>query len=287
MHNFACMGTRCSGEGGGANLSGGDATVRNNRFISNTASLQAYGYGGGLELQGSRNVLNGNLFQGNVATSQGNGYGGGLALSWVYHTALDANVFLSNTATLSPTATGIGGGLDIAYSQAFTFTNNLLAANQANTASGGFAYQSNPWHPGDAIWVHTTIADNHAPSGVFISTYNTLVFSNTILSGHPLGISVTTGSTVTFAATLWHNDTDWGSGGTILTGTHNLWGDPRFVAPDVGNYHLRADSPAIDVGLDVGVAADMDGESRPQGALPDLGADEFWPRLYLPLVMKP
>ncbi|RMF46099.1 MAG: hypothetical protein D6755_07080, partial [Anaerolineae bacterium] len=216
-HNVACTGTRCDGEGGGANVSGDDAIIRDNRFVENTASQQAYGYGGGLELQGSGNVLDGNLFQDNVATLQGEGYGGGLALWWVGHTVLDGNILLSNTATLSPTAAGAGGGMDVHYGQALTFTNNVLVANQANTAGGGFSFQSNMWHPGSAILRHTTIADNVSPSGVSLSAYTTLVFTNTILSGHSVGITVTSGSTSTLNATLWNNTTNWGGGGTILT----------------------------------------------------------------------
>ena len=33
-------------------------------------------------------------------------------------------------------------------------------------------------------------------------------------------------------------------------------------------------------------AQDIDGESRPRGTGYDLGADEFWYRVYLPLVLR-
>ena len=42
-------------------------------------------------------------------------------------------------------------------------------------------------------------------------------------------------------------------------------------------YHLTAASAAIDQGVDAGVTTDIDGQVRPMGLAPDLGADEFQP----------
>ncbi len=92
-----------------------------------------------------------------------------------------------------------------------------------------------------------------------------------------MGIHVTAGSVANLEATLWGNDTDWQGPGTIIVGTHNYWGDPAFVDPDLGDYHLRSSSAAIDWGVFAGVTVDFDGEPRPMGAGYDLGADEFQP----------
>jgi hypothetical protein len=51
-------------------------------------------------------------------------------------------------------------------------------------------------------------------------------------------------------------------------------GGPAF-APD--GYHLRAGSAAIDRGVDAGVTSDIDGNARPYGSAPDLGAVEYVP----------
>ncbi len=77
--------------------------------------------------------------------------------------------------------------------------------------------------------------------------------------------------------TLWGNDTDWGGAGTIIIGTVNVWGDPAFVDPDAGDYHLGPGSAAIDAGVNAGVTTDIDGNPRPHGGGFDLGADEYWP----------
>ena len=53
----------------------------------------------------------------------------------------------------------------------------------------------------------------------------------------------------------------------------------RFNRPDVApyDYHLTANSAAIDQATGGTVTADIDGDARPQGAARDLGADEFVP----------
>jgi parallel beta-helix repeat protein len=54
----------------------------------------------------------------------------------------------------------------------------------------------------------------------------------------------------------------------------DVWNvDPRLD----GEYHLLPDSPCIDAGIDLGVATDMVGVPRPQGASVDMGAFEFIP----------
>ena len=48
-----------------------------------------------------------------------------------------------------------------------------------------------------------------------------------------------------------------------------------FVDPDHYDYRLKAGSPAIDAGLDVGCVKDLAGTKVPQGKAPDIGAYEF------------
>ncbi|MHC4108382.1 MAG: choice-of-anchor Q domain-containing protein, partial [Planctomycetota bacterium] len=65
----------------------------------------------------------------------------------------------------------------------------------------------------------------------------------------------------------------------LLFGENNLDTDPLFLDPATGEYHLAAESPAINAGDPGFVAAadetDIDGDPRVVGAVVDLGADEF------------
>lgn len=66
-----------------------------------------------------------------------------------------------------------------------------------------------------------------------------------------------------------------------VAGDHDLVGvDPLFMDVDGGNYHLQANSPAVDAGEGLAsVGADFDGVTRPQGSTWDIGAFEFAPAL--------
>jgi len=65
--------------------------------------------------------------------------------------------------------------------------------------------------------------------------------------------------------------------GDAQTGAGDLSVDPMFVDPGNKDYRLQAGSPAIDTGAAWGLTTDFDGNERPAGAAPDLGAFEFQP----------
>ncbi len=178
-----------------------------------------------------------------------------------------------------------GGGVFFSQSDAW-LTNNIIYANLANFGSGIAAGESAPH------LLHTTIANNTGGSGVgiFVSS-GSMALTNTILVSHTVGIEVALGSTATLEATVGYgNNTDWVGDGVMITGTINLWGNPIFIDPDIGNYHIGAGSAAIDEGVDAGVSIDVDNEPRPYQA-PDIGADEYWPPgalkpVYLPTILQ-
>jgi hypothetical protein len=117
--------------------------------------------------------------------------------------------------------------------------------------------------------------------------------TNTIIVSHTVGIYVEPGSTATLESTLWGsgawaNGTDWAGTGTIST-TSDLWGNPDFVDPNAGDYHIGPASAAIDQGVNAGVTNDIDFHPRPYQT-PDIGADEYWPPgalkfIYLPITL--
>jgi hypothetical protein len=146
--------------------------------------------------------------------------------------------------------------------------------------------------------LHTTIADNRGGdgSGVYVTEElgyapSTAMLTNTILVSHAVGIRVTLGNTATLENTLWHgNGKDTDGAGRICTGTLSVDGDPAFVDPGIGDYHIGPSSAGIDRAVDTGVTVDIDGELRPDGCFADIGADEYQGRgchrEYLPISLR-
>jgi len=185
-----------------------------------------------------------------------------------------------------------GGGVYIRYDSAdVVFVNNLVADNLLIEGEGSPGIEV---RRSQIVFLHSTIVRNRGGngSGVYATSGSTATLTNTIISSHTIGVFVDAGSTTRLEATLWGtgtwaNETDWSGEGTVISGTVNIWGDPDFVEPDAGDYHIEPGSAAIDTGIDAGVLTDIDAQVR--DAMPDLGSDEYWPpigwrRFYLPLV---
>jgi parallel beta-helix repeat protein len=251
------------------------ATLTGNHIAGNDASE-----GGGLYLWSSNSTVSGNAIYSNTAST----VGGGLSLAYG-DASVDANEILFNAADQC------GGGIYLAGEG--SLTNNVIAQNrlerEAATGSGACIQGAHP------RLVHNTLAQNSGGdgSGVYVadyfSDYSHAVMTNTILVSHAVGVKITAGNTTTLEATLWGNGVEWDGAGTLLIGTVNVWGAAAFVAPEEGDYHLTPDSAAVDRGVDTGVGHDVDNDPRPDGAAPDLGADELGTashRVYLPLVLR-
>ncbi len=234
--------------------------AHHNQIHHNVSTL----YGGGIYWSGDDAVLNNNAIYSNTAA-----LGGGLAVNG--GATFEANQIRANTAYE-------GGGIHV-RGDTPRFINTLVSQNQASHQGSGLFLSRTT-----AQLIHTTLADNPGSSAIYVDTtyvwegvtyFSQATFSNTLISGHTLGISLTQGNTITLANTLWwDNAADWaGDGSLIHTGDYS--GDPAFVDPANGDYHLSAASAALDRGLLTGVATDIDGDPRLMGTAPDLGADEY------------
>ena len=97
-------------------------------------------------------------------------------------------------------------------------------------------------------------------------------YENSILA--PLSaFDAVTGTRCSFSNTLLSVQTVPPSGTFVA--------DPQFVNAVGGDFHLKATSPAVNVGIPsifgLSVTPDLDGTARPQGAKPDIGAYEYNP----------
>jgi uncharacterized repeat protein (TIGR01451 family) len=272
-------------QGGGLQVTFSNATVSGNTFSANTATLVGGGlivydseatvisntisgntadWSGGMQLDYGTSTVSGNKIINNTATAE---RGGGLRLYDSDDTTVSGNIISGNRAHF-------GGGVDLYLSDA-TLINNVVADNRANTAGSAlYIYYSSP------RLLHNTIARNRGGdgSGVFVSYSSAVDLINTVLVGHSVGIYVASGSTAELDATLWGsgswaNDTNWSGPGTINHSDDHT-GDPAFVNPAAGDYHITPASAAIDAGVDAEVDHDIDGDPRPLGLGYDLGADE-------------
>jgi hypothetical protein len=208
--------------------------------------------------------------------------------------AYDSETAMTGAIVSGNTALHAGGAAYLSISDA-VLINNIFANNYGADEGSGVYLEG-----GKAQLDHNTIARNTGGSAVcaasadWYGTTSRVTFTNTILVGHTVGISVAGGNTAALEATLWGDGTwangdDWGGAGAIITGTHNFWGNPAFVDADTGDYHIGLGSAAIDEGVETVVSTDIDGQPR-LGA-PDLGADEYWApgalkRVYLPVTLR-
>lgn len=222
--------------------------------------------GGGLYITDTLVALNKPLVVGNTATDNG----GGIYFNKSNPTILGLNV-------RSNTAMGDGGGIYLDQSD-IRLRNAILAKNNAHGSGAAvFVFGSSP------TFVYNTIADNSGGDGSGISVVedgsvqSTVLMTNTIFSNHGTGITVATTNTATLAHTLWHANTTRTDGGGTIVSTNEYDGNPLFLDPGNGDYHIDEKSDAIGIGIDVGITEDIDRHPRPSLGIDnfDVGADEF------------
>ena len=248
--------------GGGVALDHSPATLSGNTILSNTAN-----HGGGVSLYYfSSGTLDHNVIRDNMA-----GDGGGVYI-WESNAALNGNLVLSNIAA------GVGGGLNLNFGDA-TLTNDVLADNQAGSGGGAYVYMGMT----NARFIHATFARNGGGdgSGLYVTGYqffqpgpSSIALTNTILVSHTVGISVTGDYAVAVNGILWFSTpiTVSAKVTSSVTLQNQYEGDPAFA---LDGYHLMAGSAAIDRGVNAGITSDIDGNTRPFGSGPDLGAVEY------------
>jgi hypothetical protein len=304
------------GRGGGVYMTYADyARIENNEFYSNTSKWG----GGGICVEGSEHVsMLGNGIHHNASDAYGGGVrangcerlillanhiyrnsakmvGGGVSVAYGDGLLMGENVIISNTATGKTGLEGTGAGVHIMDCRPFTFSNNIVARNRAETHVGGLYVQDvgGDEHTAGTV-VNNTIADNDrgpAGAGVYVIRDVILTLTNNIIASNTYGIQAYQNSTVTADYTLFYSNTagDVYTSTSVITSTDEITGSPPgFV--DVGgwDYHLGNDSPAINAGDPAGSppapATDIDGDHR-VGA-PDVGADEHVVYVDLPVVLR-
>jgi len=173
-----------------------------------------------------------------------------------------------------------GGGLWHVSGDAL-IANSLFAGNTVSDTGAAMYLFS----PGRTRIVETTVASPTLGAGAAIAVITgTVLITDTIVASYTVGIAQLGNSVSQDYNLFFANGAD--TTGNIVTGTHDLTGDPLFVDPSGGDYHLSAGSPAINSGTDAGQIVDFEGDPRPTGAGFDIGYDEYLARLFLPVVRR-
>jgi len=304
------------GYGGGIYVNGGGGLIQGNTITNNMAVLGAvggWGWGGGMAISESTVLVQDNLIAQNTANSAPNagGAGGGVYV-WAGAPRFVANRVLSNTTGGEGIAqgfgggfkfgggspwlegniildnqaigaeSGTGGGVDISSCHYFTLTNNIIARNAVSTTGSGVLIVGSGANSGRVA--HNTIVANLTGDGVgvYVDARSRVLLYNNIIVSQTVGITNATPSTSTVTAdhTLFEgNGLNYGAG---VTSTNEVPGPAGLTA----DYHLQSGSNAIGHAITLTwVTRDIDGDPRPLG-LPDVGADEYVARVYLPLVLR-
>ncbi|MEZ4680987.1 MAG: choice-of-anchor Q domain-containing protein [Caldilineaceae bacterium] len=289
-----------SGEGGGLMAALGNTfqipaqlTLSNVTVINNKATTGNLGAsGGGMNIQGQGNsVLNVDMtnvtVQDNIAGNEFSSSGGGMALSLNGGRAtIRQSRILGNQAAVIDTFLGgpsQGGGIYFANGDLY-LENVLMAGNVGER--------------GDALWIETdnhphavglnyvTIADNHrigedgAAAIQIVGNNLGTHLVNTLISGSSIGFAAPAeaeGLTLNLIGSLVDINVSMLVSGTFATPVAPLRALAGFRNSAAGDYHLAADSAAIDTGEITPPLIDLDGLPRPKGFRPDIGAFEFVP----------
>jgi fibronectin-binding autotransporter adhesin len=275
------------GVGGGLvvlaqNTSSMTLAFRNNLVLSNTTTLSGSdgGVGGGVGIGNVRADFQHNRFVANRAGSASAVY------FFASHVEQQADILRGNLAGgfFDSYYEDPGSGVVFEASDATASSLAVIDNRTTNTGTAIFVRSS------DIRLVHPTLARNTGGSGIHVekSTRSQVAMTNALLVSHTVGITVGVGNTATLDAVLWYSNTLNVGGAGHIAVTRAYTGHPAF---DADGYHLTAASAAIDAGVFAGVGTDIDGDTRPDGCFPDLGADEFITgadcrRIYLPIVVR-
>ena len=323
-NNIATETASKTGYGGGDILDHADLTmIDGNMIISNTANPNGYGSGGGVCMQLSDAQVQHNQVQENYATRANSyGLGGGITVYLGQPTIRSNKISLN---WVNPLGTPYDGAALYAFADSGLYLNNIfdynhgasavyLIASQSRFArnwvtdnatsfgivlfggseTGPILFNNIVTHSGTSVrgngnkdnmlkatLLHNTLIGSESGTGILVDGYSAMTLTNTIIVSHTWGITNTnpTSATVFPDHTLF-----WALARVGIQGTNALKGDPVFAED---GYHIRIGSAAIDVGASTWITNDIDGEMRPFGAFPDIGADEwFYTMIYLPAVLR-
>ncbi len=301
LHGAVIENNQASAAGGGIYIAdqGTVLTSTQSQVLGNLAVTDT-NFGGGIFAIGGSNIsFVGGLIQGNHSDFDGGGlylatgaqvnlHGVSLQDNSALHhggafIASDAGTTLTLTQTSISQNEAPGNGVgDIIFGATVNVENSLIYQNMTTNESFGlfllFGGDSNLNLNYVTITNNTIPASNEVISvnGSLISALSSIIHNE----GHPV-FNATNNPILNVNCAIVNEDQSFPADQTVMVT------DPMFVDPSNDDYHLQANSPAIDycadeVSLNVEYPGDIDGQLRgydvpgvDNGGIYDLGADEY------------
>jgi len=198
-------------------------------------------------------------------------YGGGCYLDRSDVTLINCKLTGNILETTSGYKQCEGAGICIYNDCTISLTNCTISDNAAICISGNAS--------GGGIYVTSQVPRLNINHCTIVN--NVALDENT--GGRGGGLTAYSDSMSVTSSIIYGNlpDQIYGSYGTVTysdieggwSGEGNISLDPLFIGG--GDYHLTADSPCIDTGIDAGVYTDIDGHTRPAFDGFDMGSDEY------------
>jgi hypothetical protein len=166
----------------------------------------------------------------------------------------------------------LGGGVRTSQGP-ITILNTIIADNGSTSSNVGGLRMDNLTVAGSRLELDT-VAYNVISGGLLVTAGvqagNQITVTNMILADNGPSGTAQMSSNVSVTHSLFE-------AGPQPQGMGNKTGSPAFKDVMNGDFHITAGSMAIDNAGATTITDDVDGESRPYGAGPDMGADEYHP----------
>lgn len=259
--------------GGGIAISDSDLTLKNCLISSNSTS-GLWSFGGGIWIgDNSHLICENTIIEDNHVLDGDWGRGGGIYCDSDSSCEIESSIITGNRINDSPNWAD-GAGIYLNSESSSQIRNTIISYN--------IVQGSIPASKGTGVYLedeavanleHVTVTGNRgtgtigraisAGADAVLNVNNSIVWSPDQLA---FGLNESTISSITYS--------NLSAGGAMYPGEGNINSDP--LLDESMNYELLPDSPCIDVGNPNNyLEFDFEGNQRPYGDGPDLGAQEF------------
>ena len=189
----------------------------------------------------------------------------------------------SLTLTRSLVLANQGGGVSLTGAR-YDLVNDIIVKNGGPNSLFGGLLISQVAAPAGHLFGFNTVAQNQASIGMTPGVLCSVILApipltSSIVFDNGAGLQVdgiNCNWTYSDIGATGSSGASRASGAGVSSGSGNLSSVPQFIDSAHNNFHLRVSSPVRDAADPAAtLAVDIDGDSRPQGAGRDMGADEI------------